>query len=340
MTLVGQPPPSTALQKALELLSRGQREEAEDIVKKSAREAKKQFGSGSPELARAYGELGRIHLRTGAFDRAAKEFQHAAEGPMPSEKPHRRDRLTYLFGFGAALGELGRLAESEKVLRQCLAYARNLYGSLSAMAAVALVPIADILLKAGNAVEAAKLANNAYDALWQLGDPLFAASVATRAETLKANGKSDNAFTDLADLPDNVIEDVVSNTLCRAGKGDAGRVRAILADLLAFLDKKYGDGHALTCDTLAAVAHHEFAAGDKADDKVRKNAIRRSVWSYAVRRVPGGLLGNLEVGFEPEGGLHLAPHLTREPSPNESEQLKSILNQAVDDLHARPAMRA
>ena len=39
-----------------------QLDESEEIVKKAARETKKQFGSGSPELARAYGELARLHL--------------------------------------------------------------------------------------------------------------------------------------------------------------------------------------------------------------------------------------------------------------------------------------
>ena len=39
------------------------------------------------------------------------------------------------------------------------------------------------------------------------------------AETLKASGKPDNTFTDLADLPNNMIEDAVATTLARAGKG-------------------------------------------------------------------------------------------------------------------------
>jgi hypothetical protein len=163
--------------------------------------------------------------------------------------------------------------------------------------------------------------------------------VGARAEALKATGKIESAFTDLADLPDEMIGDAVANTIERAGRGDVGHVRAVLADLLAFVDKKYGDGHALTCDALAAVAFHEAAAGAKADDKVRKNAIRRSVWSYAVRRVPGGLLANLEVGLEPEGGVHLAPHLARDPSPSESAQLETILNQAIDDFYTRPDVR-
>ena len=339
MTLVGQPPPSAALQKGFELLNHHKPDEAEEVVKKAAREAKKQHGSGSHPLALAYGELGRLHLRMGKPDRAAKEFEHAAEGPLPPDPQHRRDRLSFLFGFGAALGELGRLAEAEKVLRQCVAYARNIYGGRSAMAAVALVPLADALLKSGQTAEAAKLATEAYDTLWQLGDPLFTTVVGTRAEALKATGKPINAFADLADLPDTIVADAIANTLGRAGKGDLARVRAVLADLLGFVDKKYGDGHVLTCDTLAAVVHHENAAGDRADDTVRKAAVRRSIWSFAVRRVPGGLLDNLEVGFEPEGGIHLAPHLARDPDPAEAAHLESILNQAVDDLYARPAIR-
>jgi tetratricopeptide (TPR) repeat protein len=339
MTLVGQPPPSAALRKGLELLSQGHSEEAEDVVKKAAREAKKQHGSGSPPLALAYGELGRIHLRMGEFERAAKEFQHAADGPMPADPQHRRDRLTFLFGYGAALGELGRLAEAEKVLRQCLTFARNLYGAQSAMAAVALVPLADILLKTGKTAEAARLADSSYDFLWRLGDPLFTTSVGTRAEALKASGKADNAFADLTDLPEEIVADAVANTLARAGKGDTGRVRAVLADVLGFVDQKYGDGHSMTCDALAAMVHHEVAAGDKEDEKVRKTAVRRSVWSFAVRRLPGDLLDNLEVGFEPTGAIHLAPHLKRDPDPAEATQLQTILNQAVDDLYARPAAR-
>ena len=75
-------------------------------------------------------------------------------------------------------------------------------------------------------------------------------------------------------------------------------------------------------------AHHP-------DPTVRKNAVRRSVWSFAVRRVPGGLLANLEVGFEPGGALHLVPHLAREATDLEAAELESVLTQAVDDLYAR-----
>jgi tetratricopeptide (TPR) repeat protein len=132
MTLVGQPPPSSALLKGFELLAKGKSDEAEEVVKKAALDAKKRHGSGSHPLALAYADLARLHLRMGETERAAKEFQHAAHGPMPSDAEHRRDRLAFLFGFGTALGELNRLAEAEKVLRQCLVYARNLNGGHSA----------------------------------------------------------------------------------------------------------------------------------------------------------------------------------------------------------------
>ena len=339
MTLVGQPPASENLQKALDLLTQGKAEDGESLVRKAAVDAKSKHGSGSHPLALAYAEMARFHLRAGDPERAAKEFHHAAGGAMPDDPQQRRDRLSILFGYAAALGELGKLPEAEKIARQCLTSARNLGGPQSALAFVALVPLADVLLLVGKNEEAARRAKDAYDSLWQLGDPLYCSAVGTRAEALKAAGRADNPFADLDHLPEEMVSAAVANTLARAGKGAAARVRAVLADLLAYVEKKYGDGHTLTSDAVAAVAHHEAAAGDRADEKVRRGAVRRSVWSYAVRRVPGGLLANLEVGFEPGGGIHIAPHLTREATPDETAQVETVLNQAIEDLYSRPALR-
>ena len=44
-----------------------------------------------------------------------------------------------------------------------------------------------------------------------------------------------------------------------------------------------------------------------------------------------GLLDNLEVGFEPDGTIHLVPHLTRDPDPIDAAQVEAVLTQAVDD---------
>ncbi|MBA4189095.1 MAG: hypothetical protein C0467_13940 [Planctomycetaceae bacterium] len=336
MTLVGQPPFSEPLEIALYLLSRGELAGAESTVKKAALTAKAQHGSGSHPLACAYADMARFHFRTRQYERSALEFQHAAKGPLPPDPEERQDRLAFMFGYGAALGAQGRLPEAEKVLRQSLAFARNLNGAQSASANVALVPLADVLLMAGKTAEAAKMANQAYDALWKLGDPLFTSTVGTRAEVLKALGNAENPFADLAELPEEMVSAAVATILTRAGHGDPARVRAVLADLLVFVDAKYGQDHAMTCDTIAAIAHHEAAVGEDADEKVRKSAVRRAVWSYVVGRLPGGLLANLDVGFEGDGMIHLAPHLTREPNPEEVERIEKVLTEAVDDLFARP----
>jgi len=340
MTLVGQPPLSEPLEVALTFFTCGEVEKAEATVKRAALHAKGQHGSGSPPLARAYADMARLHYRMGHFGRAALEFQHASKGALPTEPEERQDRLAFLLGYGASLGAEGQLVEAEKVLRQALAFARNLNGVQSASAHVALVPLADVLLKADKVAEAAKLAHQAYDGLWKLGDPLFTSCVGTRAEVLKALGKGDNPFADLNDLPDEMVTVAVASTLSRAGKGNPSHVRAVLADLLGFVDGKYGHEHTLTFDTIAAIAHHEAAVGDEADEKVRKTAVRRAVWSYVIRRLPGGLLANLDVGFEEEGTIHLAPHLTREPSPSETEQLEKVLTEAVADLYNRPSVVA
>ncbi|HSQ56220.1 MAG TPA: tetratricopeptide repeat protein [Gemmata sp.] len=339
MTLVGQPPASPVLHQGLDLLSKGSSADAENAVRKAAVEARSKHGSGSHPLALAYADMARLHFRMGELERAAKEFSHAADGPMPSDPQQRRDRLSFLFGYGAALGELGKYDEAEKVLRRCVGYARNLMGSSSACSCVALIPLADVYLSIGKGDEAAKLANQAYDALWKLGDPLFSSAVGTRAETLKAIGRAGNPFADLAALPEDMVTQAIAFTLDRAGRGDAGRVRAVLADVLAFVEKQYGDGHSITSDALAAVAHHETAMGERGDETIRRTAIRRFVWSFAVRRVPGGLLANLEVAFEPDGGVHLVPHLTRDATPEETAQVETVLNQAVDDLYSRPILR-
>ena len=329
--------PSVALKEALQLLAQGRSGEAEMVVKKAAMTAKAKHGSGSHPLAAAYADIGRLHLRMGEFGKAAVEFQHACKSTLPPDAPARRDRLGFMYGFAAALFGLTRFDEAEKVLRQCEAFARNVHGAASAAVSAAKAPLADALLRLGKPADAMKLAQQCYDELWRLGDPLITAVIPVRAEVLKAAGRTDNPFADLAELPDDLVSRTVSAVIARGPSGDPARVRAVLADLLAFADKKYGDGHAVTSNVLAAVAHHEARQGTRADAAVRHKAVRRSVWSYTARRLPGDLLDDLEIGFEADGTIHLVPRLSREPRGNEAEQLENILTQAVDDLYARSA---
>ncbi|MBY0460391.1 MAG: tetratricopeptide repeat protein [Gemmataceae bacterium] len=333
-------PPSDALRQALQLLAEGQPGEAEAVVKKADVAVKAKHGSGSHPLAQAYADIARLHLRMGEFQKAAVEFQHASKGPLPADPSARRDRLGFMLGFGEALAKLVKWDEAEKVFRQCVVFAKNLHGATSAQAAAVHAPLADALLKAGKPADSLQVAQEAYDALWQLGDSLITTVIPVRAEALKAAGKADNPFADLTELPDEMATAAVAGVLGRAAEGPSVPMRAVLADLLKFADKKHGDGHPVTCDVLAAVAHHEARLGAAADPTVRVKAVKRAVWSFAVRRMPGGLLSNLEIDFEPTGALHLVPHVSREPSPAEAAELDAVLTQAVDDLYSRPALRA
>jgi hypothetical protein len=304
-------------------------------VTKAAKEAKARHGSGSHPLACAYADIARVHLRMGEYQKAAVEFQHASKGAMPPDAPSRRDRLGFMYGYAQALVGLTRYSEAEKVLRQCVTFAKSLHGPTSPAATAANAPLVTALLRMGKSADAMKLAQESYDALWALGDPLITRIIPVRAEALKTVGRTDDAFADMTDLPDELAAKAVAEVIDFAPNGDPVRVRAILADLLAFADKKFGDGHAVTYDVLAAIARHEERQGEKGDATVRRTAVRRSVWSFAVRRVPGGLLANLEIGFEPDGVLHVVPHLAREASADEAAQLEAILTQAVDELYER-----
>src|SRR5262249_13087232 len=250
MTIPGQPSPSSTLKKALDLLAAGQEKAAEEAVRAAAVQAKSQSGSGSLPLVRAYADMARLHFRAGEYKKAATEFRHACEGPMPPDAAGRKDRLAFMFGFAASLDALGKSEEAEKVFRQCVVFARNLHGPSSAGYAAGLEPLARFLLKTGKHPEAAQLMDEAYDALWKLGDRTITAAIPTRAETLKAAGRADNPFADLAHLPDDLVAETVANTVGRAGTGDGPRVRAVLAAVLKFLAKKDGDAHPATPDTL------------------------------------------------------------------------------------------
>ena len=336
MSIAGQPPASPALQEALDLLAAGKPDEADEIVTKAAKSAKARFGSGSHPLAQGYADMARLHYRMGKFKKAAAEFKHATEAPMPEDAEGRADRLAFMFGFAACLESLDQLDDSEKVLRQCVAFARNLHGPSTPGYASALEPLANSLLKMGKATEAAQLLDEAYGVFWTHGDPEITAILPARAEALKAAGRNDDPFADLNELPEDLASDAVARVLRRTGKGDGVRLRQVFADLLQFVDRRFGDGHPATSDTLATIVHHETALGAKGDTKVRTFAARRALWSYAVRLAPAGLLENLEVGFENGGTIHLVPHLSREPNPEEAEQIESILTDAVDDLYSRP----
>jgi len=336
MFLCCQPPPSPSLQRALELLAQGHAAEAGATVTSAAKQAKKRFGSGSHSLACAYADMARLHFLEGDFKRAATEFRHAADAPLPPEAGQRADRLAFMFGFAACLEALAKTGEAEKVLRQCVEFARNLHGSATPGYANALAPLAEFLLRTGHPEEAVRWMDEAFAILRRLQDPSIAVAAALRAELFKAVDRIDDPFADLDDLPDDVVVDSVAQAIGRSGRGEPDRVRLVLADLLRFVERRFGDAHPALTDTLAAIVRHEAALGDRGNLLNRTSAARRAVWSYTKPRVNRGLLESIEIGFEVDGTIHLVPRLAREPDADEAVGLEMVLTQAVEDLYARP----
>ena len=336
MPLPCQPPASPPLVAALHLLKAGMPEEAETVVVKAAREAKRDHGSGSHPLACAYADMARFHHAAGELKRAGTEFQHAIKYPAPADPAAKKDRLAFLFGYGGCLADLGRTADAEKVFRQCVLNARAVYGAGSAAAAAAVVPLAELFLRTDHPADAAKLLDPAAPALLAHRDPAGPLAAALKAEAHRLLNRPGEPFPDLDRVPEEEAVAAVRAALARAAAEPHPRRRPVLDDLVKFASRRLGHGHPAAADALAGVVRHEAAVGGAASP-TRAAAVQRAVWGYAARRPEGVVLDDVRVGFDPDGTVHLAPHLTKAPTPAELAAVEAVLVAAVDDLFARAA---
>jgi len=336
MPLPGQPPPSPALVAAIHLLRTGMADAAETVVVKAARDAKRDHGSGSHPLALAYADMARFHYAAGEVKRAATEFQHAVKYVAPADPAAKKERVAFLFGYAGCLADLGRTADAEKLLRQCVLKAREVHGPGSVGAAAATVPLAEHFLRTDFPADAARLLDPAAPALLAHRDPLGPGAAAMKAEANRLLNRTTDPFADLERAAPETAAAVVAAGLGRAKADPHPRRRPVLDDLVKFACRRFGDGHAASADALAGVVRHEAAVGS-AGSAARAAAVRRAVWSYAAHRPEGVVLENVEVGFDPDGGVHLAPHLGRDPGAAGLAAVEAVLVAALDDVFARAA---
>jgi hypothetical protein len=278
--------------------------------------------------------MGRFHHAAGEVKRAATEFQHAIKYPPPTNPTGKRDRLAFLFGYAGCLADLGRTADAEKVFRQCVLSAREAYGPTSAGAAAAVIPLAEHFLRTDFPSDAARLLDAAAPALLGHRDPLGPLAVALKAEAHRLLNRPGDPFADLARIADETAAAAVTAALARGAADPHPRRRPVFDDLVKFACRRFGDAHPVAADALAGVVRHEAATGG-AGSPARAAAARRAVWAFAARRPEGMGLENVEVRFDPDGAVHLAPHLTRDPSPAELSAVEEVLVAAVDDLFTR-----
>ena len=76
---------------------------------------------GHPEIANVHNNLGSLYVKTGAFDKAAREHGIAVELRLASLGPEHPNTTSSQMGLGIALNKLGQRAEAERMLREAKA---------------------------------------------------------------------------------------------------------------------------------------------------------------------------------------------------------------------------
>jgi tetratricopeptide (TPR) repeat protein len=268
---------SPALEKALTLIQSGDEKAAEETVLQAVRDADAQHGAGSPELARAYNDLGSVLMQLGRYGAAVEAFKGACDGPMPAADPARGDRLTYQTNLGLALQFDEKFDDAEKVLRENLEARKAAYGDDHVGTAFGQESLADLLLRRKQANDALELLNAAVATFLKNRHPRVAHGIALRAEALRANDRPEPIFGDLSPLPDEVIAEIAQTSLSRVNLIGPTLSRMVLGDLDELLTKRFGDSHPLILRMLTAQADLETGQGKAGDARLREKAVRRAV---------------------------------------------------------------
>src|SRR6185369_12865513 len=174
-------------------------------------------GAGSPELARAYHDLGSVLMQLGRYGAAVEAFKGACEGPVPTDATARQDRLTYQTNLGLALQFADKFDDAEKVLRENLDARKEVYGADHVGYAFGQEALADLLLRQKKANDALELLNPAVGTFLKQRHPRVAHAIAEIGQT----------------------------ALSRVNLIDPTLSRMVLGDLDELLTKRFGDSHPL-----------------------------------------------------------------------------------------------
>jgi tetratricopeptide (TPR) repeat protein len=268
---------SPALEKALTFIQAGDEKAAEETVLQAVRDADAAHGHGSPELARAYNDLGSVLMQLSRYGAAVEAFKGACDGPIPAEDPGRSDRLTYQTNFGLALQYADKFDDAETVLRENLEARKATYGDDHVGYAFGQETLADLLLRQKKAIDALELLNPAVATFLKNRHPRVAHAIALRAEALRANDRADPPFAGLDPLPNEVIAEIGQTAMNRVNLIDPALSRAVLGDLDELLTKRFGENHALVLRLVTAQVDLEGEQGKAGDPRLREKAVRRAV---------------------------------------------------------------
>ncbi|WP_188197048.1 tetratricopeptide repeat protein [Nonomuraea sp. SYSU D8015] len=173
----------TSLDIAYSLLEEGRLIDAEQLMLRELQAAEQKYGHGSPEWASAQCDLGNVLFSSRQFDRAVECYRSACSRPPVGDREAYKDHLTYRLNLGTVLTMLGRLDDAEHELRHNLQERHDFYGREHPGYAFCLEPLADVLLRRGDAGQARQVIEEAIGTYGRNRHERIAGALALRAET-------------------------------------------------------------------------------------------------------------------------------------------------------------
>jgi tetratricopeptide (TPR) repeat protein len=266
------------LERAVELARKGQPVEAEELLLETAREAETRHGEGTPEAASAWNDLAALLMNLHQMGRAVEAMRHACSGPMPDSGEPLKDRLTYEMNLGQILEATGDLDGAESALRKSVDGREQFYGRTHPGYAFGLEPLAELLMRRERYEDALPLLQEVMQNFWNARHPRLAGAVALRAEALKGAGDPTPPFAGLDSVPDDLAGQVVDAVIARRDDAAPAPYRAVLKDLLAFAEERFGPDSDQVLHICYVIAEHERRQGaDGGDHEARVAATRRVV---------------------------------------------------------------
>lgn len=265
----------TPVEVAFALLREGRLGDAENVMTRELQAATEKHGHGSPEWASAQCDLGNVLLNADQVGRAIDCFRDAAS-VTPRDYESHKDQLTYRLNLGLALRMAGRLDEAETELRCGVQERLAFYGREHAGYAFGLEPLADLLRRRGDLVEARQVVEETVANLWRNGHEKVASALALRAAIVQAGGTGEPLLVGLRQLPDEVVEEVGRVVIQMLDRDDPAS-RPVLTSLIAALEERLGGDHQATLNALSELANLGRDLGDLAG---RVEAIERVLASY------------------------------------------------------------
>jgi tetratricopeptide (TPR) repeat protein len=253
---------SPNLQRAFELVRRGERLVAEEQLVAAVKNAEAKHGRSTPEHAACVFDLASLLLAIGDLRRATDSMREACE-MKPRDAESEKDRLTYLMNLGEMLQRLGEVDEAQQVLERGLAERERFYGTEHPGVAYGLEPLADLCLLRGDLASAQRHVERARAILWQAAHPRIAQVMALAAEVTNRISSNVDPFAGAEHLPENVFDEMVTAVVDRAQHtNDPAAFTKLLDVLIARVEDERGDESPLMPHVFAAQANTARTSGD------------------------------------------------------------------------------